>query len=74
MRCAERPLFESRGAAAFFQFIGYLLPNAAGIVLSSMYPNDIVAVYAYTAVWPPGQASSRRLSTCRGPRSPRLPV
>ena len=35
---------------AVFQFIGYVLPALIGYVLLWYFPNDIVAVYAYTAV------------------------
>jgi Na+/melibiose symporter-like transporter len=35
---------------SLFQFAGYVLPNAAGLVLSRIFPDDIVSNYAYTAV------------------------
>ena len=33
-----------------FQFIGYAVPNAVGLVLSNIFPTNIIAVYAYTAL------------------------
>lgn len=35
---------------ATLQFTGYLLPNVASFVLTTVFPNDIIAVYAWTAV------------------------
>ncbi|EOD03753.1 hypothetical protein EMIHUDRAFT_221917 [Emiliania huxleyi CCMP1516] len=33
-----------------FQFLGYAVPNAVGLVLSNIFPTNIIAVYAYTAL------------------------
>ena len=33
-----------------FHFLGYVVPVAAGFVLARIFPTNIVAVYAYTAV------------------------
>jgi len=33
-----------------FNFAGYLVPNAAGLVLAYIFPTDIISLYAFTAM------------------------